>query len=186
MAKTTTDADLNGIHLESVRQTVLALKENPELAISRFQITNKWISGGKNSTTVSSFVSGGAETRHSQEFTINADEPPALGGDDTSPNPVEHLLNALAGCVTTSLVAHAAIRGIEIEEVESRLEGKIDLNGFLGLNPNTPKGYQNIRMDIKVKTAEANLDQLRALIEFSPVYNSLTKGTPVEINIQRK
>ncbi len=40
-------------------------------------------------------------------------------------------------------------------------------------------------MDIKVKTTE-NLDKLRELAKFSPVYNTLTNGTPVEINIQRK
>ena len=80
MAKTTTNTDLNGIHLDPLRQKVQAIQENSELAKSRFQITNKWISGGKNSTTVSSFISGGAETRHSQDFTITADEPAALGG----------------------------------------------------------------------------------------------------------
>ena len=186
MAETSTDTDLNGIHLEPVGQTVQALKENPELAKSRFQITNKWNSGGKSTTSVSSFISGGAENHHSQVFAINADEPPALGGDDTAANPVEYLLSALAGCITTTLVAHAAIRGIEIEEIESSLEGDLDLNGFLGLNPDTPKGYQGIRMDVKVKTAEGNLDKLRELTQFSPVYSTLTNGVPVEINIQKK
>ena len=99
---------------------------------------------------------------------------------------MEYLLSALAGCITTTLVAHATVRGIAIEEIESRLEGGMDLNGFLGLNPDTPKGYQSIRMDIKVKTAEENLDKLRELTQFSPVYNSLINGTPVEINIQGK
>jgi hypothetical protein len=76
--------------------------------------------------------------------------------------------------------------GVEIEEFESRLEGEMDLNGFLGLNPDAPKGYQSIRMDIEIKTAEKNLDKLKALAEFSTVYNSLTNGMPVEINIPRK
>ncbi len=177
---------LNGVNLEPLGETVKAIQDNPELGKSRFQIANKWISGGNNSTTVSNFISGGAEVRHSQDFTINADEPPALGGGDSSPNPVEYLLSALAGCITTTLVAHASIRGIEIDEIESRLEGELDLNGFLGLNPDTAKGYQAIRMDIKIKTAEENLDKLKALAVFSPVYNTLTNGAPVEINIERK
>ena len=65
------------------------------------------------------------------------------------------------------------------------LSGKYSL-GFLGLNPSTPKGYQNIRMDLKVKTAEENLDRLRGFTQFSPVYSTLTNGTPVEINIESK
>ncbi len=186
MAMTTTNTECNGILLEPVGETIQALQKDPELAKSRFQITNRWITGGKSSTTVSSFISGGEEVRHSQDFAIDADEPPALGGTDTSPNPVEYLLSALAGCVTTTLVAHAAIAGIEIEKIESKLEGELDLNGFLGLNPDTPKGYQSIRMDVEVKTAEENLDKLRGFVQFSPVFSTLTNGTPVEVNIQSK
>jgi uncharacterized OsmC-like protein len=182
----TTNTELNGIHLELLDETIQACKADPELAESRFHITNKWLSGGKSSTTVSSFFSAGAETNHSQDFMLAHDEPAALGGDDSNPNPVEHLLNALAGCVTTTIVAMAALSGIEIEELESSLEGDIDLNGFLGLNPDTPKGYQGIKMEIKVKTAEENLDKLRAMVEFSPVYSTLTNGTPVDVKIQSR
>ena len=77
---------------------------------------------------------------------MDADEPPILAGKDEAANPVEHLLHALASCVTTSIVAHAAVRGIEIEEIEAELEGDIDLNGFLGLDPDVPKGYSAIRV----------------------------------------
>ena len=80
------------------------------------------------------------EIPHKQPFTLVADEPAILAGRDDGANPVEHLLHALASCLTTSIVAHAAVRGIEIEEVESEIEGDIDLNGFLGLSPSTPKG----------------------------------------------
>ena len=45
---TNTNADLNGIHLEPVRQATKAFTENHDLAKSRFQITNKWNSGGQN------------------------------------------------------------------------------------------------------------------------------------------
>ena len=109
--------------------------------------------------------------------------PPVLAGGDQAANPVEHLLHALASCITTSIVAHAAVRGIHIEELESELEGDIDLRGFLGLDPNVPKGYTNIRLKFKVKTAAENLEQLRNLAEFSPVYNTLIHGAKVDIEI---
>jgi hypothetical protein len=44
------------------------------------------------------------------------------------------------------MVAHAAVRGIEIQELESEFEGDIDLRGFLGLASDVPKGYTEIRV----------------------------------------
>ncbi|MHC4988337.1 MAG: OsmC family protein [Planctomycetota bacterium] len=186
MATTHTKTVTNGVDMESLNKTVKAIQKEPELGKSTFRIRNKWVTGGHNQTTVGSFHSLGEKQYHQQNFELHADEPGALGGTDLGANPVEHLLNSLAACVTTSMVAHAAVRGIPIEEVESEVEGDIDLNGFLGLDPKTPKGYQNVRISFKVKAAEEDLPKLRELAEFSPVYNTLTHSTHVDIQIEPK
>lgn len=119
---------------------------------------------------------------------MDADEPAILLGMDRGANPVEHLLNALAACVTTAMVYHAAAKGIELEEVESRLEGDIDLRGFLGLSDELRNGYEGIRMTFKIK-ADATDEQLQEIValgpSFSPVYDSLTKGVPVSVTAER-
>lgn len=173
----------NGIDLNVLKETVSAVQKDPGLGSCRFRARNKWLGGNRNCTTISGFYGARKEMTHKQAFELHADEPPILAGSDQAANPVEHLLNALAGCVTTSIVAHAAVRGIHIDELVSELEGDIDLRGFLGLDPKVPKGYTNIRMKIKVKTDPQNLEQLRTLAAFSPVYNTLTQGTPVDIEI---
>ena len=109
-----------------------------------------------------------------------------LAGKDRGANPVEHLLAALAACVTTTLIYHAAIRGIKIDELESDLEGDIDLRGFLGLTNEVRKGYQNIRVNFKVKTDAENIEKLKALSKLSPVYDVTSNGTKVDINIEQK
>ena len=174
----------NGVDLESLNNTVNAMKENPELGKCKFRVRNRWLGGGHNTTKIEEFYACGQENTHKQEFELYADEPPALGGKDEGANPVEHLLNALAACMTTSMVAHAAVRGIEIEHLESQIEGDIDLRGFLGLDANVPKGYQNIHVSFKVKTDPKNIEKLKKLAQFSPVYNSLVNGTNVEIGIE--
>ena len=176
----------NGVDMEALGKTVKAIQDDPSLGKSTFRIRNKWVSGGHNQTTVQNFESLGQDNAHAKDFELHADEPPALGGTDLGANPVEHLLNSLAACVTTSMVAHAAVRGIPVEEVESQVEGDIDLNGFLGLNPRTPKGYQNIRITFKVKAAEKDLPKLRELAEFSPVYNTITHSANIDIQIEPK
>jgi uncharacterized OsmC-like protein len=121
---------------------------------------------------------------HKNTFELYADEPPMLAGQEEAANPVEHLLHALAACVTTGIVAHAAVLGIPIEEVESRVEGDIDLRGFLGLADDVPKGYTNIRMRFRVKTDPENIGKLRKLVAFSPVYDTLIHGTKVDVRVE--
>ncbi len=174
----------NGIDLNVLKETVGAIQKDPELGKCKFRARNKWIDANHNCTTISGFYGAKQEMTHKQEFELHADEPPILAGGDEGANPVEHLLNALASCVTTSLVAHAAVQGIHIESLESELEGDIDLRGFLGLAPDVPKGYTNIRVKFKVNTDSENVKKLKKLASFSPVYNTLINGTKVDIEIE--
>lgn len=181
-----TPGRINGIELDTLAATVRAIKEDPEMGACRFRASNTWLSGNHNRSTVTGFYGARQEMAHRQTFTMDADEPAILAGNDDGANPVEHLLHALASCLTTSMVAHAAVRGIEIEELESELEGDIDLRGFLGLDMQVPKGYTDIRARFRVKANPDDLDQIRELAKFSPVFNTLTCGTRVEVDVDLK
>jgi uncharacterized OsmC-like protein len=176
---------VNGINLDVLLGTVNAVKNDPELGRCKFRATNKWVDAAHNCTTVKGFHAAKQEIDHKQTFELHCGEPAMLAGEDDGANPVEHLLNALAGCVTTSMVAHAAVRGIAIQELESELEGDIDLRGFFGL-ADVPKGYTAIRMKFKVKTDEENIEKLKSLALFSPVYNTLINGAKVDIQVEPK
>ena len=147
---------------------------------------NRWTGGTRNRTMITGCYGAGQEIAHKQTFELHADEPPILAGGDDGANPVEHLLNALASCVTTSMVAHAAVRGIHIEELESELEGDIDLRGFLGLSNDVPKGYTDIRIKFKVKANVDNMERLKRLTAYSPVFNTITQGARVDIQVEAK
>ena len=177
---------VNGVDIDTLGATVAAIRAEPELGISRFRARNLWLDGNHNRSTVTGFFGAKQEIAHQQTFTMDADEPAILAGHDQGANPVEHLLHALAACLTTSMVAHAAVRGIEIEELESELEGDIDLNGFLGLDPKVPKGYTEIRANFRVKARSEDLPKIRELARFSPVFNTITQGARVIMNVEPK
>ena len=105
-----------------------------------------------------------------------------LLGHNEGANPVEFLLHALAGCVTTTTVLHASARGIEIESLSTTLVGDIDLQGLLALD-DVQAGYQGIwiEMDIKAKNAsDAELDELLRFAQaHSPVCNTVRRPVPV-------
>jgi uncharacterized OsmC-like protein len=177
---------INGVDLATLMGTVNAIKAEPELGACKFRARNAWLGGNHNRSTVTGFYGAKQEIKHKQTFILDADEPAMLAGNDEGANPVEHLMHSLASCLTTSMVAHAAVRGIEIEELESELEGEIDLRGFLGLAPEAPKGYTNIRANFRVKASAEDVARIRELANFSPVFNTITRGAKVEVDVVMK
>jgi hypothetical protein len=88
--------------------------------------------------------------------------------------------------MTTTMVYHAAVRGIKLDEVESNLEGDLDLKGFLAITDEVRPGYEEIRVKFKVKTDLENLETLKELTRLSPVYDVVSNGTNVNVQIERK
>jgi uncharacterized OsmC-like protein len=179
---------VNGVVLDDLFTTIDAIKKTPAIAKFKFRIRNRWLDGSQNKSAVSTFYGAGEEQGRQKPFVLEADEPAILLGKDAAANPVEHLLHALASCLTTSMVYHAAARGIQIEEVESSLEGDIDLHGFLELDKNVRKGYQGIRVNFKIKAdvPDEHLEEIAQLGPgYSPVFDSLTNGVPVSVKAER-
>jgi hypothetical protein len=88
--------------------------------------------------------------------------------------------------MTTTMVYHAAVRGIKLEKVESELEGDLDLRGFLAISGEVRPGYQEIRVNFKVETDPENVETLKELIRLSPVYDVVSTGTRVVVQVAKK
>ncbi|HYG34698.1 MAG TPA: OsmC family protein [Clostridia bacterium] len=174
----------NGVNVTKLAETIRAVRQQPELADFKFRARNKWFTGGQNQAEISDYY-GTCQEMQSREkpFTMDLDEPPVLLGEDKGPNPVEVLLAALSGCMTTTLAYHAASRGLNLQKVESEYEGDIDLNGFLDIDPNVRKGYQEIRVKFRVK-GDADAEKVRELVQKSPVFDSISKGVPIKIMVE--
>ena len=181
--KATMTKKVNGLDTKQMFETIEVLKNQPELARFQFRNSNQWISGGHNRSTIQGFYGPGKEDdSRTEPFVFDAGEPPVLLGNNEGANPVEFLLHALAGCVTTTLVLHAAARGIRLESVSTEMEGEIDLQGLLGLDESVSPGYEQIRikMDIKADCSDEELDDLLAFVrKHSPVCETVCRPVPV-------
>jgi len=173
----------NGLDMDALIGTVEAIKQDPSLGAFEFRATNQWINGGENRSRIKEFYGAGSEDEsRSEAFTFTNGEPPVLLGANEGANPVEFLLHALAGCVTTTTVLHAAARGIRIERLATELVGSIDLQGLLALDDTVPVGYEQIQinMDIKANCSDEELDELLAFAkDHSPVCNTVCRPVPV-------
>jgi len=176
---------LNGMSLDRLHDTIGAIKDDPEIARFEFRNSNEWIQGGENRSTIKEFYGAKQwDDSRCEPFVFTNGEPPVLLGANEGANPVEFLLHALAGCVTTTTVLHAAARGIRIESISTSMKGRIDLQGLLGLDPSVPPGYESIEidMDIHADCSDEELDDLIAFAEgHSPVCNTVCRPVPVTL-----
>jgi len=179
---------INGVKVDELFGTIDAVKKAPVIAMFSFKAENQWQDGGHNRTTIKNFYGTQQDHEHQKAFVLDADEPPLLLGRDKGPNPVEYLLTALASCVTTSIVYHAAAKGITIRSIESRLEGDLDLQGFLGIRDDVPRGYKEIRMVVDID-ADGSPEELEEIVNlgptYSPVYDTITRPVPVSVQLKK-
>jgi uncharacterized OsmC-like protein len=75
---------------------------------------------------------------------------------------------------------------VELTEVTSTVEGDIDLNGILGLDPSVRNGFEQIRVSFDVK-GNAPPEKLREVVEQSrarsAVFDIITNMVPVTIEV---
>lgn len=176
----------NGVDTPTLFATINAVGEQPELAKFQFRAVNRWQQGTHSQTRIEKFSGAGGEQSHKQATVFDADHPQVLVGADHGPTPVEFLLAGLASCLTAGIGNIASARGVTLYEVESTVEGDINLLGLLGLSDEVRNGYQAIRVNFKVK-GDAPAEKLEQIVEQSrkrsAVYDVLTNGTPVEITV---
>jgi uncharacterized OsmC-like protein len=180
------DSVRNGVDTAKLFATLDAVRAQPEAAKFQFRVSNRWVSGTHSQGSIGSFFGVGQEMAHEQEFTVEADHPLALVGEDKGPTPAELLLAALAACLTAGIGNIAAARKIPLTSVTSTVEGDIDLLGILGLSDEVRNGFQGISVHFEIE-GDAPAEKLQALVEQSrarsAVYDVLTNGVPVSIDV---
>jgi len=172
---------INGIDTDALFAAIDAIKADPSKASCKFFAATEWRDGTVSNTKVSRYELGGEEIK--QDYTIPVDEPAALLGTDTAPNPQMLLYAALNSCVLNTFVVNAAARGIRIDSLRFDLEGELDLRGFLGIDKSTNPGYDQLTLVCKVKgsgTREQYKECLDAGTRLSPNFQSLSR--PVTVN----
>jgi uncharacterized OsmC-like protein len=176
----------NGVNVPVLFATLDAVRGTPEIAKFRFRARNVWKSGTHSQSSISGYYGAMAEQKRDTTFVYDADHPPVLVGGDNGPTPVEFLLHALLACLTAGIGNIASARGIDLEEVESTIEGDIDLLGLLGLDPSVRNGYQGLKVNFRIK-GNASEEELRKIVsrskDRSAVYDVLTNGVPIDIAV---
>lgn len=174
---------VNGVDTGRIIELATMMSKDEAFGQFQFRAKNQWIHGSRSRTSIQNFFAGGRENvDRKQALTVDADQPVFLAGNNTAPNAVEHLLHALTSCLSTTLVAHASVQGINLEQVEISANGDMDARGFFGVTDKVNKGYKHIDVEIRVK-GDADADTLKALAMYSPVYEVVSRSVPIELTL---
>ena len=177
------DQFVNGINTGRIAELATRMGQDQDFGKFRFRADNQWLTGTRSRTSIKDFFAGGNErTERLQTLTVDADQPVYLGGRNTAPNAVEHYLNSLTSCLSTTIVAHASVQGISLEKLEVSAEGHMDTRGFFGISNDVNRGFNKVNVDRKARTP-AHEQTIRKLAGYSPVYEMVSKAIPVELNV---
>lgn len=173
--------NMNGMDLESLGRMVEEIKNDQTKGFVRFKVATAWSGQTRSEARVKSYVMDGVEIP--REFSIVADEPRELLGQNTAPNPQELLMAAFNACIMVGYVANAAVMGVALENVEIETEGELNLRGFLGIDPNVKPGYDSIRCRVRL-TGNGTRQQYQAIheqvLKTSPNYFNVSQPVRVD------
>lgn len=173
----------NGVDVNQLMNVIGAIEADPGYAKFQWRATNHWVNGALSRSRIKGFFAGNAEdTTREETFVLDSDEPAIAAGQNSAPNSMEYLLHALATCLTGTLVYHAAVRGIEVEAVESSYAGDMDVRGLFGLADDVRKGFTKVTVNMRVKS-KATPEELTELALYSPVYDIVSRSLPVEFTL---
>ena len=113
---------------------------------------------------------------------------PATGGSGMELCSGDMLLEALVACAGVTLKAVATALEFKLDGASVSAEGDLDFRGTLGVAKDAPVGFRAIRLRFEVATdaPQDKLDQLLKLTErYCVVYQTIAKGPPVDITMQR-
>jgi len=177
---------LNGVDPGRFSENIDTLTTQPGLAKFKFGLCNQWVDGGYNQSLIKDYYGvSKVHTSRDAAFIPTSDEPMFLLGKDNAPNPFEYLLHVLAGCMTTSVVYHAAARGFEIKKVQTSIEGDIDVKRFLDIKTQVRNGFEGMRVsiDIEGNLSEGDKEEILRFSEYSPILDIISNPVPVKINL---
>ncbi|MEJ2312609.1 MAG: OsmC family protein [Gemmatimonadales bacterium] len=185
METTTAPVD-NGVNVDALLEARQALSQAPEAAQFTWRATNEWIRGTNSRSTVEGFFGLGEEQKHKSTFTFEADHPEVFASEDRGATPVELVLAGLASCLTAGIAAVAQNREIQLRSVKATLEGGMDIQGILGVDPEVRNGFSGIKVSYEID-ADATPEDIRALVaqsqKRSAVYDIVTNPTNVSVEV---
>lgn len=170
---TSRTAGLNGVDLAAVRSVTQRFRDDPQAGHQAFAASVRWLGGYRT------------EAHLGDVTLVRGDEPVELAGEGSGPAPEDMLLGAVAQCLIVGIAGSASARGIEIESLEVRAEGVVNLNVAYGLEQGSP-GFERVDIDVELQSGTSR-DELEDLVQhalaLAPIPSTVQRAVPVQARL---
>ena len=148
--------------LDYVQESVERLKADPSTGTNHNRAVTR---------VIHDFVGEGRVRDH----VFVSDEPPARGGTDKGPSPLEYFIAGFSLCQQVLLVLYAARLGIELDSLEIDADGLVPArgqHGFKGYKPGITEINYKIRIDSR-ESREKIMKLVETVEKYCPAVNTL-------------
>ena len=122
-----------------------------------------------------------------RDFNMVVDQPPAMGGIDAGPNPLEYALGSLAACMVTIGKIIAKTERIDLRAMTCKFNGDVETAVLMGKATEPRAGFVDIRMELDID-ADMTAEEKHAFVEQiearCPISDMIANTTPVSFVIK--
>jgi uncharacterized OsmC-like protein len=176
----------NGVNVAALLEAREALSSAPQAAQFQWRATCEWVNGTHSHSSVEGFFGLGEEQSHKTQFEYDADHPELFASEDNGATPIEYVLVGLASCLTAGIAAVAQNREIQLRSVKATLEGAMDVQGILGIDPEVRNGFSDIKVHFDID-ADGTPEEIEALVaqsqKRSAVFDVVTNPTNITVEV---
>jgi len=176
----------NGVNVAALLEAREALSSAPQAAQFQWRATCEWVNGTHSHSSVEGFFGLGEEQSHKTQFEYDADHPELFASEDNGATPIEFVLVGLASCLTAGIAAVAQHREIQLRSVKATLEGQMDVQGILGIDPEVRNGFSDVKVHFDID-ADATPEEIEALVaqsqKRSAVFDVVTNPTNIIVEV---
>ncbi len=118
------------------------------------------------------------------ERTLYVDQAMAVGGEGAGANPMEYLFASLAGCLATTARIIATQQNLDLQGMDIKVEGALDLNFLYGKGRDGRPGATGIKVSVALDSAMSELERQNFLAELRsrcPISDTIAAATPITI-----
>lgn len=126
------------------------------------------------------------EVKSRQHVSI-VDQPPAGGGVDAGPTPLEYLFVSLAGCVATIGQIIVKQKRLPVRGISVKIDGDLDTDVLMGKRSDLRAGFEGVRVNVMIDADMTQQEKEQFVQEIDkrcPISDNIAYLTPIKFIVE--